>query len=120
MKDLPEKYRQCGQPVLMGGSMETGSYVLAGIPDGSNAFYTTAHGSGRVMSRHQAKKTYNGRELQKKMEKQGIYLETASLSALAEEAGGAYKNIDDVAVVTEKAGLSRIVAKLLPMGNIKG
>jgi len=120
MQGLPEKYRQCGQPVLIGGSMESGSYVLAGIPRGSDAFFTTAHGSGRILSRHQAKKMYNGRELQKKMEQRGIYIQTASFSGLAEEAGGAYKNIDDVAAATEKAGLSRVVAKLLPIGNIKG
>lgn len=120
MEGIPDRYRQSGQPVLIGGSMETGSYLLAGIPTGADAFYSTCHGSGRVMSRHQAKRSYNGRELQKNMEEHGIYVLTSSFPGLAEEAGGAYKNIDEVIQSTEHGGLSKAVAKLLPIGNIKG
>jgi tRNA-splicing ligase RtcB (3'-phosphate/5'-hydroxy nucleic acid ligase) len=120
MTGIPDRYRNAGQPVLIGGSMETGSYLLAGVPSGSDAFYSTCHGSGRVMSRHQAKRSYNGRDLQKHMEEQGIYVLTSSFPGLAEEAGGAYKDIDEVIRATEQGGLSKAVAKLLPIGNIKG
>jgi tRNA-splicing ligase RtcB (3'-phosphate/5'-hydroxy nucleic acid ligase) len=120
MDGIPGRYRESGQPVLIGGSMETGSYLLAGVPSGAEAFYSTCHGSGRLMSRHQAKRSFNGRDLQKHMEEQGIYVLTSSFPGLAEEAGGAYKNIDDVIKATEQGGLSKAVAKLLPIGNIKG
>jgi tRNA-splicing ligase RtcB len=120
MKGLPARYRQSGQPILIGGSMETGSYLLAGMDTGADAFYSTCHGSGRVMSRHQAKKTYNGRDLQRQMEERGIYVLTSSFPGLAEEAGGAYKNVDEVIRATEKGGLSKAVVKLVPIGNIKG
>ena len=120
MYDLPDDYKKTGQPVIIGGSMETGSYLLAGRPECADAFFTTAHGSGRVMSRHEAKRKYNGRDLQRSMEQKGIYIRTASFSGLAEEAGGAYKNIDEVIEATDRCGLSIPVAKLLPVGNIKG
>ncbi|MGA7828839.1 MAG: RtcB family protein [Geobacteraceae bacterium] len=117
---LPERYRETGQPVIIGGSMETGSYLLAGLPGARETYCTTAHGSGRAMSRHQAKKLYRGQKLQRDMEERGIYVRTASWSGLAEEAGPAYKNIDDVAEATELAGLSKRVIRLVPIGNIKG
>ncbi len=120
MEGLPAQYREMGQPVIIGGSMETGSYLLAGLKSGAEAFYTTAHGSGRTMSRHQAKKMVRGQTLQKEMEGRGIYVRTASWSGLAEEAGIAYKNIDEVVEATELAGLSKRVVRLLPLGNIKG
>lgn len=119
-RDLPEKYRETGQPVIIGGSMETGSYLLAGVEGGKESFFSTAHGSGRTMSRHKAKKSYRGTILQKEMALRGIYVRSASMSGLAEEAGAAYKNIDEVVEATEKAGLSRPVVRLLPVGNIKG
>ena len=109
-----------GQPVIVGGSMETGSYLLVGIPSGSETFYSTAHGSGRTMSRARAKKLYNGRELQQQMEARGIYVRSTSYDGLAEEAGGAYKDIDEVVEATERAGISRRVARLTPIGNVKG
>ncbi len=120
MNGLPQRYRDAGQPILIGGSMETGSYLLAGLATGAESFYSTCHGSGRVMSRHQAKKSFSGRDLQKKMEENGIYVLTSSYPGLAEEAGGAYKNVDEVIQATERGGLSRAVAKLVPVGNIKG
>jgi tRNA-splicing ligase RtcB len=120
MKDLPEDYRETGQPVIIGGSMETGSYLLAGVETGAATFYTTAHGSGRTMSRHQAKKLVKGQKLQRDMEERGIYVKTASWGGLAEEAGFAYKDIDAVVEATELAGLSKRVVKLVPVGNIKG
>jgi tRNA-splicing ligase RtcB len=118
--ELPACYRESGQPVIIGGSMETGSYLLSGMTGSNATFATTAHGSGRTMSRHQAKKLFRGDRLQQQLEQRGIYVMTDSLGGLAEEAGGAYKDIDEVAAVTELAGLSKRVVKLLPMGNIKG
>jgi tRNA-splicing ligase RtcB len=120
MSGIPACYRETGQPVIIGGSMETGSYLLAGLKSGHEAFFTTAHGSGRTMSRHQAKKMIKGQKLQRDMEERGIYVRTASWGGLAEEAGFAYKNIDEVVETTELAGLSKRVAKLVPVGNIKG
>jgi tRNA-splicing ligase RtcB len=117
---LPEKYRKTGQPVIIGGSMETGSYLLVGVPEGEQTFFTTAHGSGRTMSRSKAKKMFRGKELQKEMEKRGIYVHTASYSGLAEEAGAAYKDIDQVIEATKQAGLSKPVVRFIPVGNIKG
>ncbi len=120
MPGLPAAYRATGQPVIIGGSMETGSYLLAGVASGGATFFTTAHGSGRTMGRRQAKKQFKGRELRAAMEARGIYVRCASDSGLAEEAGAAYKSIDEVALATELAGLSRRVVRLEPVGNIKG
>jgi tRNA-splicing ligase RtcB len=120
MEGIPECYAATGQPVIIGGSMETGSYLLAGLASGKATFYTTAHGSGRTMSRHQAKKQFRGEKLLRDMENRGIYVRSASYGGLAEEAGQAYKDIDDVVEATELAGLSKRVVKLLPIGNVKG
>jgi tRNA-splicing ligase RtcB len=120
MEDIPEAYRKAGQPVIIGGSMETGSYLLAGTETGHSAFFSTAHGSGRNMSRAQAKKKFRGRELQQQMEARGNYVRTASYSGLAEEAGSAYKDIDEVVQAAEHSGLSKRVVRLVPIGCIKG
>jgi tRNA-splicing ligase RtcB len=120
MPGIPQIYRQTGQPVIIGGSMETGSYLLTGVPTGDQTFYSTAHGSGRTMSRNQAKRQFRGRELLEQMEARGILVRTVSYSGLAEEAGPAYKNIDDVIEATEQAGISKRVVRLLPIGNVKG
>lgn len=120
MKGLPDIYRQVGQPVIIGGSMETGSYLLAGVETGDQTFYSTAHGSGRTMSRKQAKKLFRGKDLQKQMESHGIYVRSTSYSGLAEEAGSAYKDIDEVIEAAHQAGISKPVVRLLPLGNVKG
>ncbi|MBD1862878.1 MULTISPECIES: RtcB family protein [Trichocoleus] len=120
MSDVPEAYKVYGQPVIIGGSMETGSYLLAGVPTGDQTFFSTAHGSGRKMSRTKARKTWSGDVLQKEMLSKGIYVRSTSASGLAEEAGGAYKNVDDVIEAAELAGISKRVARLTPIGNIKG
>jgi tRNA-splicing ligase RtcB (3'-phosphate/5'-hydroxy nucleic acid ligase) len=117
---LPPRYVRTGQPVIIGGSMETGSYLLAALPGSRETFCTTAHGSGRAMSRQQAKKLFRGEKLQRELEARGIYVRTASWGGLAEEAGPAYKNIDEVVATTECAGLSKRVVRLVPIGNIKG
>lgn len=118
--ELPDAYREVGQPVLLGGSMETGSFVLAGVASGAESFYSTAHGSGRTMSRTQARKRIGGRELGRRMAEKGILVRAVSWAGLAEEAGFAYKNVEAVAEATEVAGLSRRVAHLVPVGNVKG
>jgi tRNA-splicing ligase RtcB len=106
--------------VIIGGSMETGSYLLAGLASGAASFFSTAHGSGRTMSRTRARKLVRGEELRRAMAARGISVHAASLSGLAEEAGFAYKSVDAVAEATEQAGLSRRVARLTPVGNVKG
>lgn len=118
--DVPADFRESGQPVIVGGSMETGSYLLAGVASGARAFFSTAHGSGRTMSRTQARKRVSGKELRARMEQRGILVRAASFRGLAEEAGFAYKDVDEVAAACAEAGLSRRVAHLVPVGNVKG
>ena len=100
--------------------METGSYLLLGTEGGSQAFYTTAHGSGRLLGRRQAKKRFDAEEVEARMREDGIYIRARSKGGLAEEAGGSYKDIDAVVESAEAAGLSRRVARLAPGGGIKG
>ncbi len=120
-KEVPEVYRDVGQPVIIGGSMETGSYLLVGTDKAmESSFGSTAHGSGRTMSRHAAKRQVKGADLRRQMEERGIYVKAVSMSGLAEEAGCAYKNIDDVVYAVDSIGLSKRVVGLKPIGNIKG
>lgn len=119
--DLPPQYRTTGQPIICGGSMETGSYLLAGTQGATrDTFASTMHGAGRTMSRAQAKKTVRGEQVQKHMQQHGILVKAVSLSGLAEEAGLAYKNISEVVEVVDRAGITTTVAELRPIGNIKG
>ncbi|WP_321992447.1 RtcB family protein [Marispirochaeta aestuarii] len=118
--DLPPEYRRTGQPVIIGGSMETGSWLLAGVSRGARSFFSSAHGSGRVMGRRQAKKQFSLDEIEKRLEEEEIYIRSSSRGVLADEAGPAYKDIDEVVRATEAAGLSAPVVKLVPVGNIKG
>ena len=120
MEGIPARYKAVGQPIIIGGSMETGSYLLVGVPEGGQTFFSTAHGSGRTMSRTRARKQWRGEKLQREMAARGIYVRTASWSGLAEEAGGAYKDIDDVIAAAEQAGISKRVVRFTPIGNIKG
>ncbi|MBW4546435.1 MAG: RtcB family protein [Symplocastrum torsivum CPER-KK1] len=120
MEDVPERYQEIGQPVIIGGSMETGSYLLVGVPTGDQTFFSTAHGSGRTMSRTKARKTWQGDQLQRDMLRKGIYVRSTSKTGLAEEAGGAYKDIEDVIEAAELAGISKRVVRLTPIGNVKG
>src|SRR5438094_307365 len=119
-EELPASYRDTGQPVIIGGSMETGSYLLVGTASGENTFFSTAHGSGRTMSRTKARKQWHGKQLQRDLEARGIYVRSTSWAGLAEEAGGAYKDIDEVIAATELAGISNPVARFSPIGNVKG
>jgi tRNA-splicing ligase RtcB (3'-phosphate/5'-hydroxy nucleic acid ligase) len=117
--DLPDDYREVGQPVLVPGSMGTPSYVLVGEP-GGEAFHSTCHGAGRVMSRRQALKRASGRELAERLKERGVHVVTRAVRALPEEMPEAYKDVDAVVRTCEGAGLSRPVARLRPLGVLKG
>lgn len=117
--ELPEDLREFGQPVLIPGTMGTASYVLAGVP-GGDAFFSTCHGAGRVMSRHRAARTVIGKELLARLEADGIAVRPKSLRGLAEETPEAYKDVDEVVAASEAAGLCRTVARLVPLGVVKG
>jgi tRNA-splicing ligase RtcB len=118
--EVAVRYRETGQPVIIGGSMETGSYLLVGTTSGAETFFSTAHGSGRTMSRTKARKQWDGKQLQRDLEARGIYVRSTSWAGLAEEAGPAYKNIDEVIGATELAGISKPVVRFTPIGNVKG
>lgn len=118
---LPKRYSNVGQPVCIGGSMGTGSYILAGNSENSNhAFASACHGAGRQMSRTQALKHWQGRSLINELAQQGIYIRSYSMRGVAEEAPGAYKDIDKVVEATELAGLAHRVAFLKPLACVKG
>lgn len=118
---VPERYRAVGQPVIIGGSMGTGSYVLAGSDTSeARAFSSASHGAGRAMSRHQALRRWQGRRLVDELASEGILVRTRSMRGAAEEAPGAYKDLEVVAGATEGAGLARRVASLRPLTCIKG
>ena len=119
--DVPELYREVGQPVIIGGSMETGSALLVGTAHAmAETWGSTAHGAGRTMSRAQAKRLVWGETLLKEMEERGIIVRAASKSGVAEEAGFAYKDVTAVVDVLHRLDLSRKVVALSPIGNIKG
>jgi tRNA-splicing ligase RtcB len=119
--EVPERYRAIGQPVICGGSMETGSYLLVGTDRAvRDTFASTMHGSGRTMSRGQAKRVVRGEALQRAMKERGILVKAVSMSGLAEEAGLAYKDISEVVLTVDSAGITKKVAELKPIGNIKG
>jgi tRNA-splicing ligase RtcB len=118
---LPERYRATGQPVVIGGSMGTGSWILAGTASSeAQAFSSASHGAGRAMSRKQALKRWHGRQLVDELAREGILIRTRSMRGVAEEAPGAYKDVDAVAEATERAGLARRVAFLRPKVCVKG
>ncbi|MEK7510291.1 MAG: RtcB family protein [Patescibacteria group bacterium] len=118
--DVIEKYRAVGQPVFIPGSMGTASYVLAGVETGKETFYTTCHGSGRTMSRHAAIRNLSAKEIVENLERKGILVKCWSLRGIAEEAPQAYKDIDEVVNVVHNAGISKKVARLVPLAVIKG
>jgi tRNA-splicing ligase RtcB len=119
--EVPERYREIGQPVICGGSMETGSYLLVGTDRAvRDTFASTMHGAGRTMSRGQAKRAVRGDALLREMKQRGIVVKAVSMSGLAEEAGLAYKDISEVVLTVDSAGIAKKVAELKPVGNIKG
>jgi len=119
--DICAPLRAVGQPVLIGGSMGTGSYVLAGTSESEKrAFSSACHGAGRSLSRHAALKRYHGREVVDMLAEQGVIVRSPSLRGIAEEAPGAYKDIHAVVDAADHAGLARKVARLRPLICIKG
>jgi tRNA-splicing ligase RtcB len=119
--DLPDGLKESGQPVLIGGSMGTGSYVLAGTKESEEkAFSSACHGAGRRMSRHKAHKTWQGRQVIDELAARGILVRSPSMRGIAEEAPGAYKDVGAVVDAAQNAGLSRKVARLKPLVCIKG
>jgi tRNA-splicing ligase RtcB len=119
--EIPERYRGVGQPVFIPGSMGTGSYVLAGRPGSLElSFGTVCHGAGRRLSRTAARKQVKGAELRRQLEERGITVFCPSNRGLAEEAPFAYKEVDKVVAVVERAGLAARVARLRPIGVVKG
>jgi len=121
MEVLPADYRKVGQPVLIPGDMGTASYVLVGTTEAmEKTFGTSCHGAGRVMSRSAAIKKIRGQELQRELLEKGIVVRGGDWKGLAEEAPDAYKDIDRVVNVVHSTGIARKVARLLPLGVIKG
>ncbi len=118
--EIPEEYREVGQPVLIPGSMGTSSYVCVGTQKSKQAFYTVNHGAGRVMSRRAALKTIRGEEVIRRLGQRGILVKCRSMKGIAEEAPMAYKDVHQVVDIVEKAGLARKVACLKPLAVIKG
>jgi tRNA-splicing ligase RtcB (3'-phosphate/5'-hydroxy nucleic acid ligase) len=119
--DLPEALRTIGQPVLIGGSMGTASYVLAGCPSSEEkSFASACHGAGRAMSRHAALKKWGGRQIVDELAARGIIIRSPSMRGVAEEAPGAYKDAGAVVLAAEEAGLAKRVARLRPLICIKG
>jgi tRNA-splicing ligase RtcB len=118
--EIPREYKKVGQPVILPGAMATASYVLVGSDTAKESFYSTAHGAGRVSSRSAMLREVRGEDVARGMEKMGIFSKAASWKVLAEEASEAYKDIDEVARVTEEAGISNRVLRLRPLGVIKG
>lgn len=121
MEVLPADYREVGQPVLIPGDMGTASYVLVGGAEAmEKTFGTSCHGAGRTMSRRAAKRKVWGEDLQKELAEQGIVVQGGSMAGLAEEAPLAYKDVDRVVNVVHSLGIARKVARLVPLGVIKG
>ena len=119
--EIPALYRSVGQPVFIPGSMGTASYVLAGEPGSlERSFGTTCHGAGRRLSRTAAKKEIAGADLRRQLESQGIVVRSPSNAGLAEEAPFAYKDVEAVVDVVAAAGLARRVARVVPIGVVKG
>lgn len=117
--ELPAELAAVGQPVLIPGTMGTASYVLAGVT-GNPAFFSTAHGAGRVLSRHQAARHTSGEAIRASLAKRGIIVRGTSRRGIAEEKPEAYKDVDEVIEASHQSGLARKVARLVPLGCVKG
>jgi tRNA-splicing ligase RtcB len=118
---VPEVYRRAGQPVLIPGDMGTHSYILAGAQGAMDqTFGSSCHGAGRVLSRSQALKITKGRAINRELEDKGIHVQSRGKRTLKEEVPEAYKDVSEVVEVVHQAGLARKVARLRPLGVIKG
>ncbi len=119
--ELPKVYRKVGQPVLIPGSMGTSSWVLVGTDKARDeTFSSTPHGAGRMMSRHEANKKFSSDKVIKDLEENKVYIRAASRRGITEESPGAYKDVDEIIEVANKVGIGKKVAKLIPMGVVKG
>ena len=119
--EVPQKYRHVGQPVLIPGDMGSASYVLVGTPGAMAETYgSTCHGAGRLMSRTSATRKFSANEVVSLLNSRGIYIRAASKDGIVEEAPGAYKDVDDVVRIAHGAGISRMGARLKPIGVMKG
>jgi tRNA-splicing ligase RtcB (3'-phosphate/5'-hydroxy nucleic acid ligase) len=120
-EEIPKEYRDIGQPVMIPGTMGTSSYILHGTETAmEETFGSTAHGAGRKLSRAGAKREFTGEEVKKMLESKGITIKANSMPVVAEEAPGAYKNVEDVVNTCHKAGISLLVGKMVPIGVAKG
>lgn len=119
--EIPEVYRQVGQPVLIPGSMGTASYILVGTKEAEElSFSSTAHGAGRVMSRNEALRRFRGEQIRDELAKRGVELKATSWKGVAEEASAAYKDVDEVVRVSHETRLGKLVARVVPIGVMKG
>ncbi|MBC7360783.1 MAG: RtcB family protein [Candidatus Aminicenantes bacterium] len=119
--EIPEVYRQVGQPVLIPGSMGTASYILVGTKEAEElSFSSTAHGAGRVMSRNEALRRFRGEQIRDELAKKGVELKASSWKGVAEEASAAYKDVDEVVRVSHETRLGKLVARVVPIGVMKG
>ena len=119
--EIPDRYRHGGQSVLIPGAMGRYSYIAVGLPQAMRETWGSAcHGAGRVQSRHAAKRMLRGVDLVQRLAEQGIIVRCQSRSALAEEASEAYKDVASVVTVLEKAGIAQAVARMRPIGVVKG
>lgn len=119
-KELPEKYRPIGQPVIIPGDMGRNSYLLVGTKKAAETFYSTCHGSGRRLSRSAAIRKLRGRSIARELEQKGIFVRSSGRQTLAEEAPEAYKDVNEVVDVVDKAGISRRICRMRPLGAVKG
>lgn len=120
-EEIPLKYREIGQPVLIPGTMGTSSYILKGTEIAmEETFGSTAHGAGRVLSRSQAKKDFTAEEIEESLDEKGIKIKATSKNVIAEEAPGAYKDVDNVVKISDAVGIARLVAKVSPLAVTKG
>jgi len=120
-EEIPDVYRSVGQPVIIPGSMGTASYILVGTEEAERlSFGSTAHGAGRVMSRHEARRRFRGEKIKEELERKGIELVSTSWKGVAEEASQAYKDVDEVVKVSHEVGIGKLVARVVPVGVMKG
>lgn len=120
-EEIPPVYRSVGQPVIIPGSMGTASYILVGTTQAETlSFGSTAHGAGRVMSRHEALRRFRGEKIKQELESRGIELQSTNWKGVAEEASEAYKDVDEVVRVSHQAGIGRLAVRVTPLGVMKG
>ena len=119
--EVPEAYRAVGQPLLVGGTMGTASYILRGTEKGmEECFGSAVHGAGRALSRHAAKHRWRGERIIQELKEKGIVIKSKSKPGVAEEAPGAYKDVDRVVEIMDRSGVNRKVARMRPLACIKG